>query len=96
MLTSLLSLNNKVVQTKGHVVSDMDGSKVMLSIEKGKYYSLGQVGGLIWDLMESPTKIQIIIGNLMDRYEVGEEACKEQVLAFIRQLIKEDLVVLCD
>ena len=32
----------------------MDGEKVMLSIEKGKYYNLGLLGGVIWELIESP------------------------------------------
>ncbi|MEH7308974.1 PqqD family protein, partial [Neobacillus drentensis] len=33
--TQKISLNSKVVQTEGNIVSDMDGEKVMLSIESG-------------------------------------------------------------
>ena len=28
----------------------MDGEKVMLSINNGKYYNLGEIGGDIWEL----------------------------------------------
>lgn len=92
MKTGLLSLNSLVVQTKGHVASDMDGSKVMLSIEKGKYYNLGRIGGVIWDLIESPIKIDTIITQLCTDYEVEEGVCKEQVVAFIDHLLREELV----
>ena len=34
---------------KGNIVSDMGGEKVMLSIENGKYYNLGEMGGEIWE-----------------------------------------------
>jgi hypothetical protein len=92
MSTHILSLNNSVVQKKGNLVSDMDGSKVMLSIEQGKYYNLGSIGGDIWDLIESRTKVYSIVNQLLGQYEVEEEVCKEQVLAFISQLLKADLV----
>jgi hypothetical protein len=92
MLTNTLSLNSTVVQRNGNVVSNMDGNKVMLSIEQGKYYNLGSIGGDIWDLMESPTRIDKIVEHLIDGYEVEEMVCIEQVFTFIRQLIKEELV----
>ena len=34
-----ISLENMIVQSKGNIVSDMDGEKVMLSINNGKYYN---------------------------------------------------------
>jgi hypothetical protein len=93
MLTNTLSLNNTVVQKEGNIVSDMDGSKVMLSIEKGKYYNLGGIGGYIWGLMESPTKVKSIVKHLIDSYEVEHADCQEQVLNFISQLAKEGLIM---
>jgi hypothetical protein len=93
LLTHSLSLNSTVVQKKGNVVSDMDGSKVMLSIDQGKYYNLGSIGGDIWDLVGSPIKIEEIVNKLLTIYEVDEAACIEQVMAFLSQLLMEELVL---
>ena len=41
-----------ISQIKGNIVSDMSGEKIMLSIEKGKYYNLGEIGGEIWELIQ--------------------------------------------
>ena len=51
-----ISLNSRIVQSKGNMVSDMDGEKVMLNIEKGKYYNLGELGGTIWGSMSLQLK----------------------------------------
>lgn len=55
-------LNTVVNQVEGNIVSDMDGEKVILCIQNGKYYNLGQVGGDIWSLIqEQPVSIQQIV-----------------------------------
>lgn len=87
-----ISLHDYIVQGKGNIVSDMDGEKVMLSIDKGKYYNLGDVGGRIWELMEQPTQLSQMIGILMAEYEVEQSECERQVFAFIELLSKEGLV----
>ena len=52
----MIFLNQEVTQGKGNIVSDMGGEKVMLSIENGKYYNLGEMGGEIWDLIQEQLK----------------------------------------
>lgn len=90
--TNNIQLLDNVVRVKGNIVSDMDGEKVMLSIQNGKYYNLGEIGGEIWDLVESPTQVAEVVEALFSRYEVERSVCEEQTLAFLRQLAKESLV----
>ncbi len=85
-------LNSVVVQSKGNIVSDMDGEKVMLSIQKGKYYNLGEMGGRIWDLMESPISVTQLVSLLITEYEVEQAECEDQVVRFCEQLLEEDLI----
>ncbi|GIQ69782.1 lasso peptide biosynthesis PqqD family chaperone [Xylanibacillus composti] len=87
-----LSLSNTVVQTNGHLVSDMDGEKVMMSVNTGKYYNLGTVGGRIWELIASPVQVQHLIEQLMEEYEIDVDTCRTQVLEFLQMLLKEDLI----
>jgi hypothetical protein len=90
--TEKVSLNSQIVQREGNVVSDMDGEKVMLNIGKGKYYNLGELGGTIWGLMNSPVEVNKIITALLSEYEIEKVECEQQVLAFIRSLHKEGLI----
>ncbi|GGP14013.1 lasso peptide biosynthesis PqqD family chaperone [Oceanobacillus neutriphilus] len=91
-MNKTISNNDIVSQLEGLIVSDMDGEKVMLSIENGKYYNLGETGGEIWDCMKEPISIQDLIQSLVKEYDVREYECSEQVLRFIDRLAEEGLV----
>ena len=80
-------------QKSGNIVSDMDGEKVMLSIQSGKYYNLGELGGEIWELMKEPISIETIVATLLARYDVEQTECEEQVAAFLNQLLEEGLII---
>lgn len=90
--TQNLTLFSTVEQTPGNIVSDMDGEKVMLSIEKGKYYNLGLMGGVIWELIESPITGDEVVQILLAQYEVEQKECEEEVLYFLNHLKEEELI----
>ncbi|MDD9266536.1 lasso peptide biosynthesis PqqD family chaperone [Paenibacillus sp. GCM10023248] len=93
MITNgMVSMNDYVVQVKGNIVSDMGGEKVMLSIQNGKYYNLGEMGGIIWDLVEVPISIGQLITTLMTEYDVEQSECQRQVVSFLGHLLEEGLV----
>nr|WP_246120619.1 lasso peptide biosynthesis PqqD family chaperone [Bacillus nitratireducens] len=90
----MISMQQRIVQAEGNIVSDMDGEKVMLSISNGKYYNLGKMGGIIWERIEKPIKVSKLLNELTSEYEVEDFECKEQVLLFLEQLLGENLIKL--
>ena len=93
MLTNqTISLNNIVSQSEGNIVSNMGVEKVMLSVQNGKYYNLGEIGGEIWDLIESPKSVNEVISSLVNEYDVTQADCEEQVLSFLEHLYNEKLI----
>jgi len=82
-----------VSQGEGNIVSDMGGEKVMLSINNGKYYNLGEIGGVIWDLTKEPITIEQLVAHLVSQYEVEQNECEQQVMNFIKQLNNEGLLI---
>jgi len=90
------STTDTVSQKSGNIVSDMDGEKVMLSINNGKYYNLGDIGGDIWELIEEPISIENLVSALISKYEVEKQQCVENVLSFLETLHKEDLIQIKD
>lgn len=92
--TQLFSTTYIVSQSEGNIVSDMDGEKVMLSISNGKYYNLGEIGGVIWDLIKTPTSINQLMNTLLDQYEIEQNEYEDQVLSFLEKLVEEKLIKL--
>lgn len=81
-----------IQQRLGNIVSDMDGEKVMMSIQNGKYYNLGAIGGIIWDEIANSTSIEKLVGKLTDKYDIEKTECMNQVICFIEKLQDEKLI----
>jgi hypothetical protein len=93
MTNTKITNNSIVLQKPGNIVSDMDGEKVMLSIQSGKYYNLGEIGGEIWELIKEPTSIHDLVTTIQSQYDVDQDECEQQVTDFLNQLIEEDLII---
>lgn len=77
-----ISLEHNVVQSEGNIVSDMDGEKVMLNVQKGNYYNLGEIGGEIWDLIEKPIIIKQLVTMLVSNYDIEQKIVKNKFFPF--------------
>ncbi|MCM3735022.1 lasso peptide biosynthesis PqqD family chaperone [Bacillus cytotoxicus] len=88
----MISIDCQIVQSKGNIVSDMAGEKVMLNVQKGKYYNLGEMGGEIWGCIEEPIMVSQLVTMLLSNYDVERIACEEQVLSFLECLLQENLI----
>ncbi len=59
---------------------------LMMSIEKGSYFSLNAVGGRIWELLETPISIDELVARLTAEYEVPADTCRREVATFLAKL----------
>jgi hypothetical protein len=92
MNMELISTKQLISQSPDNLVSDMNGEKVLMSINSGKYYNLGRVGGRIWEAVQSPTSIEQVIAILLSEYDIDQASCEAQVKSFVQLLYSESLV----
>lgn len=85
-LETVVFRNNEIDDT------DIDGEKVMMDLEKGKYYMINEVGSRIWDIINRPIKVNDIIEALLSEYHVEVDECKETVLEFLGELRNDGLI----
>lgn len=82
-----------ILQRKpGIMTADMDGVTVMMDIETGKYYNLGETGGRIWELLESPLSVGDLIDTLTKEYSVAAKQCETDTLPFLASLVERGLL----
>lgn len=87
-----ISMDTTICRTKDIVASDIDGEVVMMSVEKGQYYSLDLVGSRAWELIEEPVKVAALIEALLLEYDVDRETCERDVLAFLEELCEDGIL----
>jgi hypothetical protein len=87
-----ISLNSTVLQGEGNIECEMGKEKVMLNVQNGKYYNLGETGGEIWNLIKYPIKVSDLINTLLEGFDVEREKCESDVLALLEHLYEEKLL----
>lgn len=72
--------------------TDMDGETVLLNLSTGRYYSLNQVGSVIWSLCTGAHTLRDIQTMLCDRFEVPPERALDDLVVLVNQLLQEGLL----
>lgn len=81
-----------VVRSAEFITSTVENDLVMMSLEKGTYYGLDAIGSQIWENIAEPITIPALCQKLTDQFEVDANQCREDVLTFLNELVKEDMV----
>lgn len=89
-----LSTETIIVQSPGSITSDMDGETVMMSVDNGKYYNLGIVGGFVWKELNNPISINRLISILTNEFEVEVNQCEKEVIPFLEMLLNQNLIMI--
>lgn len=71
---------------------DLDGEKVIMNLEKGKYFSLNEIGSKIWEMISAEISVNKIITSLVDAYNVDKIECEECVIEYLRNLENIELI----
>lgn len=87
---TLLSL--VVTRGKDCVSTEIDGETVILNVSTGIYSGADAVGTFVWGLLEKPVKVTDICARILERYEVDEDACKNDLLKYLRSLADNRLI----
>ncbi|MGL4992152.1 MAG: lasso peptide biosynthesis PqqD family chaperone [Sarcina sp.] len=73
-------------------VSELDGQKVMMNIELGKYLMLNEVGSAIWDCIDGQNSIEKIVDTLMGEYDIQKDECTKSVVDYMERLKELELI----
>lgn len=85
-----------MVQRTGGIAADLHGEVVMISLERGNYYGLGEMGSLIWRRIVRPTRIDVLCEQLQAEFEVDRETCEAELIEFLGNLYAEGLVTVVE
>ena len=84
-----------IVRRKDGWLSAKVGNElVMMSAQKGDYIGLSEVGARIWELIETPQELQVVIAKLEQEYDVSPETCRAEVDTFLKELVTHGAVAL--
>lgn len=81
-----------VVVSKNQMASSLGGETVILGMTKGRYYGVGEVGARVWQLIQTPTRLDELKRTIVSEYDVTPERCEADLLQLLEKMLAEGLV----
>ena len=92
MSQAQLRLGMVVRRSEAMLFNNIGDEVVMMDIEQGSYYGLEKVAARIWALTEQPASVASLCDWLTAEYDVTEETCRQEVSAFVGELVNRGIV----
>ena len=93
----MLSAHDRLCPNDREVAAKvMDGEAILINLGTGLYYSMDNVGGVLWSLIQQRRTIQDIAASLARVYSMPEETTLADVLELAGELLSENLVLVTD
>lgn len=70
----------------------MEGETVLLDLSSGRYYTLNQLGSVIWEHCTGLTSLGDIHTVLCDRFDVAPDRALDDLVNLVNELIQEGLL----
>ena len=74
------------------LTAEMDGEIVMMSVERGCYFGLNDIGSDIWKRIETPCSFATLIEGLATDYEADRATIVTDVENLLGHMAKHDVV----
>ena len=91
----MLDVCSKICQSKEIDATDLDEEKVMMNLDKGRYFALNSVGSRIWDIVEDEICVSEIVDILLNEYDIDKVSCEKSVINYLGQLKDAELITVC-
>jgi Coenzyme PQQ synthesis protein D (PqqD) len=95
-METAFSSNSVIVAGKDRVSCPLGDDVIILDLKAGLYFSLDNVGAVIWQLIQEPRTVGELRQAVLDTFEVDAEVCERDLLALLRELATRNLIEVRD
>ena len=87
-----MNIKSKITLSKNVFAQEIDEETIILDSETQEYFSINEIGKVIWSLIEEKKNLEEIKAEMLDMYEVPEEQLEKDVLNFLQALEQKGLI----
>ena len=87
-----MNIKSKVILSNNVFAQEIDDETIILDAITQEYFSLNEIGKVIWSLLSQDKNLEEIKTQMLEMYEVPEEQLEKDVLNFLQALAKKGLI----
>lgn len=72
----------------------VEGEAVIVLPESGQVGILNEVGTKVWELADGRRSLEEIVAAVVEEFEVTPEQARQDVDAFVRELVEKEMLIL--
>jgi len=95
-MESVISDPSVVVASKDQFSCPLGDDAVILDLKAGLYFSLDNVGALVWQLVQQPKSVRELREAILETFDVEPQVCERDLLALLHELAGRNLVEIRD
>lgn len=88
----MATLADKVSVSKDVLVSEVENEAVLLNQATGKYFTLDEIGTLIWKLIIQHGQLEQVHEAMLAEYDVDPQQLEQDLLALTDKLVANALL----
>jgi hypothetical protein len=66
----------------------------MMSVDQGLFFGIDTIGTHIWNLLETPVKVEDLIEKLVASYDVERSVCENDTLVFLNDMLVKKVILI--
>ena len=87
-----MNIKSKITLSKNVFAQEIDEETIILDSVTQEYFSINEIGKVIWSLIEEKKNLEEIKAEMLDMYEVPEEQLEKDLLNFLQALEQKGLI----
>jgi hypothetical protein len=87
----MIDLSRRVVATPDTLSAPADDELVFLSLDRGKYFGLDDVGAVVWRRLTESSSISEAVDRLVEEFDVERETLERDVAGLVEELVEKGL-----
>ena len=95
-MESVISDPSVVVASKDQFSCPLGDDAIILDLKAGLYFSLDNVGALVWQLVQQPKSVRELREAILETFDVEPQVCERDLLALLHDLAGRNLVEIRD
>ena len=91
-MAATLSPTSTVQRSEEQIAASVDDEIIILSVERGSYFGLDDIGSDIWERLANPIRVDALCDALAAEYDADRAMIERDVLALLGKLLAAGLV----
>lgn len=89
----MIGLGRILTRSERVVAQQAQGEQVLLALDTGQYYTLNEVGSMVWALFDGSASLASVVTAVCAEFEAPPQVVEADVVELVRDLLDEGLLV---